>query len=38
MILDEICDVATTWVDGLGDIGLAERKTADLARVMKASL
>lgn len=34
-ILDELCDVAPTWIPALGEIGLEPRRTTDLARVMK---
>jgi serine/threonine-protein kinase HipA len=34
-ILDELCDVAPTWIAELDEIGLAPKKTADLARVMR---
>jgi serine/threonine-protein kinase HipA len=34
-ILDELCDVAPTWISELGEIGLEPKKTADLTRVMR---
>jgi serine/threonine-protein kinase HipA len=34
-ILDELCDVAPSWIARLQEIGLGPRKTQDLTRVMK---
>ncbi len=33
-MLDELCEVASAWVGELAEIGLEQKKTADLARVM----
>ena len=33
-ILDELCDESARWLPRIGAIGLASRKTADLAKVM----
>jgi serine/threonine-protein kinase HipA len=34
-ILDQLCDVSPAWIARLEEIGLPQRQTADLARVMK---
>lgn len=34
-MLDELCDEAPSWIARLEEIGLEEKRTADLARVMK---
>jgi serine/threonine-protein kinase HipA len=34
-MLDELCDVAPSWITELSEIGLPQKKTADLTRVLR---